>query len=111
MRQRAILATLTALLLLISTGQVAGSPPEDKTTQAGRYDAQESQAGYSLPWWTVDGGVGSSGNATSYSLMGTAGQPDTGVWESSGYTLSGGFCGGVPTAERHVYLPLVVHDF
>jgi hypothetical protein len=44
--------------------------------------------------------------------MGTAGQPDSGVWEGSGYTLGGGFCGGgAPTVEHHIYLPLVMRGF
>ncbi len=65
-------------------------------------------AGYSLPWWTVDGGGGtSSGNG--YSISGTIGQPDAGkIASGGGYTLAGGFWhGGVAASpEMKVYLPL-----
>ena len=80
--------------------------------------------GYTLPWWTVDGGGG-------YTLSGTAGQPDAGPLVGGGYTLHGGFWGGIseaappgptpgpsptpvpsptppPTGARYIYLPLVI---
>jgi hypothetical protein len=76
--------------------------------------------GYDLSWQTVDGGgatfnsgVGASaGLSTSYSLGGTAGQPDAGVLAGGGYTLGGGFWGAGASAPvgptQGVYLPLVV---
>ena len=54
--------------------------------------------GYSLDWWTVDGGgagssAGSSSTGDPYSLGGSIGQPDAGTSSSVGgqYGLTGGF--------------------
>ena len=65
-------------------------------------------AGYSLDWWTVDGG-GGGGSGNGYSLGGTIGQPDAGTSSGGNYTLDGGFWGGVGdiTQNYQVYLPLV----
>jgi hypothetical protein len=66
--------------------------------------------GYTLNWWTVDDGGGSS-NGSGYTLNGTLGQPDAGtVAAGGGYTLAGGFWhGGVAAAiQLKVYLPVVV---
>ncbi len=49
-------------------------------------------AQYSIDWWTVDGGGGTSSNGQ-YSLTGTIGQPDAGVMSGGGFTLVGGFWG------------------
>jgi hypothetical protein len=65
---------------------------------------------YTLSWWTVDSGGGSS-SGSGYILSGTLGQPDAGTLSSGGgYTLASGFWhGGAPVlAEMKVYLPLVV---
>lgn len=45
---------------------------------------------YDLSWWTVNGGGGQS-TGGSYTLTGTAGQPDAGVISGGAYTLRGGF--------------------
>lgn len=45
---------------------------------------------YSLDWWTIDGGGGTSAGGV-YSLSGTIGQPDTGRMTGGNYTLEGGF--------------------
>jgi hypothetical protein len=66
--------------------------------------------GYDLSWWTVDGGGGTLAGG-SYTLSGTAGQPDAGVLAGGGYTLSGGFWGGAGPGAYDVYLPLVVRDY
>ena len=51
-----------------------------------------SNATYSLTWWTVDGGGASYRAAGSYTLGGTAGQPDAAAPRSGGvYTLRSGF--------------------
>lgn len=51
----------------------------------------QSDGGYDLSWWTVDGGGGAlSGGG--YLLEGAAGQPDAGdPLSGGGYTLTGGF--------------------
>jgi hypothetical protein len=67
-------------------------------------------AGYTLDWWTVDGGGMTSSLGGSYSLGGTIGQPDAGTSSSGIYTLVGGFWGGEPSTENHqIYLPLIRH--
>jgi hypothetical protein len=82
------LLALSACLLLF-TGVLADSGPA-----------------YDLSWWTVDSGGATSACTGAYCLGGTIGQPDAGVL-ATGYTLSGGFWGGV-AVERSVYLPLVL---
>ena len=47
---------------------------------------------FSLDWWTVDGGGGTS-TGGQYSLSGTIGQPDAGITSGGSYTLLGGFWG------------------
>ena len=62
--------------------------------------------GYTLGWWTVDGGgVTNAGQGGGYSLGGTGGQPDAAVWTDGHYTLSGGFWAGAVASYR-IYLPL-----
>jgi hypothetical protein len=73
--------------------------------------AAHAQTGYSLTWWTVDGGgVVGAGSPGPYTLSGTAGQPDAGVLNDGGYVLTGGFwVGGAAAAPWHtIYLPLVL---
>jgi hypothetical protein len=84
-------AVLAALLLLLSAGVTV--------------DAQSN--GYDLSWWTVDGG-GQIIQGGGLTLMGTAGQPDTGpTLSGGGYTLIGGFWPAGRTVQYRVYLPLV----
>jgi hypothetical protein len=45
---------------------------------------------YSLDWWTVDGGGGTSTGGV-YTVSGTIGQPDAGVMSGGNYSLTGGF--------------------
>ena len=63
-----------------------------------------------LPWWTVDNGGGRSAGG-SYTLRGTAGQPDGGLLAGGSYTLSGGYWGGPlnepPPAAMRTYLPAI----
>jgi hypothetical protein len=65
------------------------------------------EAEYDLSWWTVDGGGGTLTGEGTYTLSGTAGQPDAAVWFNGTYVLGGGFWGG--TLGRYaIYLPLVL---
>ena len=68
----------------------------------------QSDDGYDVSWWTVDGG-GDVLSGGGYTLQGTAGQPDAGALSGDGYTLSGGFwaTGG---AEYKMYLPLLLRN-
>jgi hypothetical protein len=67
-------------------------------------------AGYTLDWWTVDGGGATSSTGGSYTLGGTIGQPDAGTSGGGTYTLDGGFWGGDldGTPNYQIYLPLVI---
>jgi len=57
--------------------------------------------GYTLDWWTVDGGGAVSSTGGSYSLGGSIGQPDAGTSSGGAYTLAGGFWGGVENIITH----------
>lgn len=64
---------------------------------------------YSISWWTVDGGGGSSSNST-YSISGTVGQPDAGQAASASYTVYSGFwhpANGATTFSGAIYLPVI----
>ena len=84
---------LFGLLLLVLTASTA--------LAAGPYD---------IPWWTVDGGGGSSAGTT-YALRGTLGQPDAGPrLTGTTFALVGGFWGvgsEVPVLYT-IYLPIVL---
>jgi hypothetical protein len=100
MKRAAILVALVALLMLASLvlarGQTRGAAP--------------AGPGYTLSWWTVDGGGTTSSTGGSYILDGTAGQPDADVLAGGGYTLAGGFWGGGAAVMHNIYLPLVVRN-
>jgi hypothetical protein len=55
-------------------------------------------AQYDLSWNTVDCGGGTSTGGT-FSLTGTAGQPDAGAMSGGTFTLSGGFWAAPPGAS------------
>ena len=61
--------------------------------------------GYSLDWWTVDGGGGVSGNGR-YILQSTIGQPDAGEMGNGRYALLTGYWDG--PSQYDVYLPVVI---
>ena len=67
---------------------------------------------FTVDWWSVDSGGGGGSSSSSYTLNGTAGQPDAGTLQGNLFTLSGGFWTVVlsqeAVVEEHfVYLPLV----
>jgi hypothetical protein len=49
-----------------------------------------TQAQFAIPWWTLDGGGGTSTGGV-YSVSGTIGQPDAGRMSGGSFTLEGGF--------------------
>jgi hypothetical protein len=67
-------------------------------------------ASYDLTWSTVDGGGTTFSTGGSYTLGGTAGQPDAGQLAGGSYTLAGGFWGGAALSHR-LYLPLAMRQF
>jgi len=64
-------------------------------------------AGYSVAWWTVDGGGGTS-TGSNYTVSGTIGQFDAGTTTMSGgnFTVSGGFWSAENTYR--IFLPLIL---
>ncbi|NUM47979.1 MAG: hypothetical protein HUU38_25015 [Anaerolineales bacterium] len=67
--------------------------------------AAEETGGFSIPWWTVDAGGGTSTGGP-YTLTGTIGQPDASLCASGGdFAIQSGFWGGCPTTNT--YLPLI----
>ncbi len=87
--------TVLIAMVLISLLLVAGA-------------AYAQATGYTLPWWTADGGGGTSSAAGSYTLSGTIGQPDAGSLSGGNYRLEGGFWNGTLSGgERLNYLPLI----
>jgi hypothetical protein len=70
-------------------------------------DPASPQSGYSIDWYTIDGGGATFSTGGSYSLGGSIGQPDAGVMSGGTYTLNGGF-GGVGQVGNlsYIYLPL-----
>lgn len=55
-------------------------------------------AQYSMDWFTVDGGGGTSTNGQ-YAVAGTIGQPDAGRMSGGNFTLVGGFWGVVAAVQ------------
>jgi len=54
--------------------------------------APTALAQFTIDWFTIDGGGGSS-TGGAYSLSGTIGQPDAGTMTGGNYALAGGFWG------------------
>ena len=67
--------------------------------------------GFSIPWWTVDGGSGVS-TGGSYTMSGTIGQSDAGQMTGGSYTLNGGFGPGstTPSLQFRVFLPTILSN-
>lgn len=84
-------ALLIALIIILTSGA-----------------ALADSLGYTLDWWTVDGGGGSS-QGGDYSLSGTIGQPDAGAMQGGDYSLAGGFWNSaiLGQSEYAIYLPVV----
>src|SRR5258707_2491747 len=59
--------------------------------------AAEAQT-YSIDWFTVDGGGGTSTGGV-YSVSGTIGQPDAGQMAGGNFTLNGGFWGIIAAVQ------------
>lgn len=53
---------------------------------------------YSIDWWTVDGGGGTSTGGV-FAVSGTIGQPDAGTMTGGGFVLQGGFWGVVAAVQ------------
>jgi hypothetical protein len=73
-------------------------------------DPASPQSGYSIDWYTIDGGGATFSTGGSYSLGGSIGQADAGSLGGGSYTLNGGFWGGA-SINYTIYLPLVLKNF
>lgn len=60
---------------------------------------------FTLDWWTVDGGGGTSRDGR-FTLQSTIGQPDAGQMNSGTYTLLSGYWD--VSGPNEVYLPVVL---
>ena len=60
--------------------------------------AQAKAQNYSIDWFTIDGGGGTSTGGV-YSVTGTIGQPDAGHLSGGNYTLDGGFWGIIAAVQ------------
>jgi hypothetical protein len=60
--------------------------------------ASASAQNFSIDWFTIDGGGGTSTGGV-FSVSGTIGQPDAGVMSSGNYSLVGGFWGIVAAVQ------------
>jgi hypothetical protein len=69
------------------------------------------QSGYSIDWYTIDGGGATFSAGGGYSLGGSIGQPDAGSLSGGLYTLNGGFWGGSSINTSNIYLPLVLKNY
>jgi len=64
-------------------------------------------ASYTLDWWTVDSGGGTSQNG-SYVLTGTVGQAEPGSLHAGEYSLVGGFWAVLQEVWNEVFLPILL---
>ena len=62
---------------------------------------------YTLDWWTVDSGGGTSQGGT-YSLSGTVGQAEPGSLNGANYSLVEGFWANLQGALEKIFLPLIL---
>lgn len=93
-----VLAALALLLIASPASAQSGSDP-----------SAVNESGYTLTWWTVDGGGTTSARDNGYLLGGTAGQPDAAVWSGGDYHLVGGFWVSAVVVHQN-YLPLILKN-
>lgn len=60
--------------------------------------APASAQSYSIDWFTIDGGGGTSTGGV-YSVSGTIGQPDAGRMSGGNFTIDGGFWGVIAAVQ------------
>jgi hypothetical protein len=99
MRAKHMLA-LSLALVVVAMLLLTGSTPVVRA---------QRDSGYTVDWWTVDGGGQAEPDGPGYALSGAMGQPDAAGWSGNGYTLSGGFLGG-GEIQYTIYLPVVLRN-
>ena len=97
MRRRATVL-LAVLILNLAIGQAAPA----------QVAGAEPSVTYAIPWWTVNGGGGTSVGGA-YRLSGTSGQPDSSNARtcSSPFNLMGGFWARGQTPRCWLRMPLI----
>ena len=60
--------------------------------------AAQAQTDYTISWFTIDGGGGTSTGGT-YTVTGTIGQPDAGLMTGGNYSVQGGFWGIIAAVQ------------
>ena len=101
MKRLRMFALIGLVAIVLVSGLLAAAPSA----------RAEPSVTYDLSWNTIDGGGGTStgtGPNGTYSLSGTAGQPDAGTLSSPTYTLGGGFWAGIFGAIQRLFLPMVL---
>lgn len=101
-KNKAFLYFMVGLAAALSLSALLTSPLAARATGA---SPESASADYSLDWYTIDGG-GGSGEGGRYSLNYTIGQVDAGWSGGSGFSVYGGFWGGITQFWRN-FLPAV----
>ncbi|HET7375510.1 MAG TPA: hypothetical protein VFK30_02315 [Anaerolineae bacterium] len=99
--KRNMILIASVLVLLIGIGTANAQRTADQSAP---------QSGYSIDWYTIDGGGALNSHGGSYSLGGSIGQPDAGALSGGAYELVGGFWSGA-AINYDIYLPLVLKSF
>ena len=88
-----LMTIILAVIFLLLLATIAIAAPEN----------------FSLDWWTVDGGGGTS-QGGDYAVSGTIGQADAGSSQGGDYGLEGGFWAGIRewVTQFFIHLPLVL---
>jgi hypothetical protein len=113
MKRLIILIPIVLVLLIgISTANAQRTPAlaRYRASAVQVNEPASPQSGYSIEWYTIDGGGAMFSTGGSYSLGGSIGQPDAGSLGGGSYTLNGGFWGGA-SINYSIYLPLVLKNF
>ncbi len=98
MKRRVIEVVLVAVAVVLALNVRIGYAKPNTAPSAGVYE---------IAWYTVDAGGAQDLSGGTYTLSGTAGQPDAGTTLSSeSYTLVGGFWAS--SVAWRIYLPLVL---
>lgn len=96
LKKRVLLLAL--LIFCLATAAVIAAAPGSPT------------GGFSINWWTVDGGGGTSSHDP-YAVSGTIGQADAGQSAGGPYVLRGGFwnnnINGIIPGYHQLHLPVV----
>ena len=108
------MALVLLSLLLLSLGPVpthgAGLAAAGGARSPAEAGLAQPSDGYSLAWYTVDGGGHTWSSGGTYALGGTVGQPDAGDVAGGSYTLGAGFWEGWAKVLYRIYLPLVLRS-